>query len=67
MNVLRQTQQLDAGVAGGRAAGDDHLIPGGIPARGRDGVCRGRGWGWHPKDAMPDVAQVPHIGRSRWV
>ena len=72
-DVLCQTQQVDTGVAGGGAARDNHLIPGDIPARSRDGQacrCRGRGWGrgsqsWGPKDAMPDVPQIPHIGRSR--
>ena len=60
--VFCNPKQLDAGVAGLGAACDNHLIPGDIPARGRDrgGGCRG-GVG-HTEDAMRNVAQVPHLG-----
>lgn len=68
MDALRKAAELDAGVGGRRAVCGNHLIPGSIPAATRDGDCRGRGCVRGPKDAMPDVAQVPHIDRSRsWV
>jgi hypothetical protein len=57
--MLGHPQQLYPGIVSGRTQSNNQLIPGGIPACGRDGErCCGVG---NPEDAVGDVAQVPHV------
>jgi hypothetical protein len=66
MGVLSQPEKLNAGVSDGWAAGNDQLVPSGIPACGRDGGRRARHRVRHPEDAVADIAQVPHL-ETKWL
>lgn len=71
MSVLHYPREFDPGIMGGWATGNNHLIPGDIPTRCRErgrsrgGGRKGRIRDGIPEDAVADVAQVPHLVRSK--